>query len=269
MSWEFTSWLPFVSKMCPSDTYKVCICAITRRWSDETCCDCRKPPFLLVRCADTFARVMAKRDVVIFIAVLSASTLFACLVLVATIQTMESDVAEKLSDYEPTVEAIYSRMTAPVDTTYVDIEKIGYSSRLECYLVSRIASTLERVVAFSFERSRTGGLLSWITSSDRTEVINGHECKVRLYTFPSDRTYADECYFRVYLPIVVFFIKEEMKKTGVDVYCGLTPAQYLDKDYYMGDRDIGRPKQVTRKSNSFKAVLWLCDQYPLDLQVYC
>ncbi|VDK22335.1 unnamed protein product, partial [Anisakis simplex] len=57
-----------------------------------------------------------------------------------------------------------------------------------------------------------------------------------------------------------------MKRTGVDVYCGLTPTQYLDKDYSMSDRDIGHQKQVTRKSNSFKATLWLCDNYPLDLQ---
>lgn len=36
----------------------------------------------------------------------------------------------------------------------------------------------------------------------------------------------------------------EMKRTGNDVYCGLTPAQYLDEDFSMEDRDIGHPKQV-------------------------
>lgn len=29
-----------------------------------------------------------------------------------------------------------------------------------------------------FERSKGGGLLSWLTSSDRTEVVDGYDCKV-------------------------------------------------------------------------------------------
>uniref|UniRef100_F1KZA7 Ankyrin repeat domain-containing protein 13B n=1 Tax=Ascaris suum TaxID=6253 RepID=F1KZA7_ASCSU len=252
MSWEFTSWLPFVSKMCPSDTYK-----IYKRGSD-------------VRIDTTLVgfdkSTNWKRGNQSFIFRFSETNQAELIVVdhdrrTAAIQTMEPDVAEKLSDYEPTVEAIYSRMTAPVDTTYVDIEKIG------------------------FERSRTGGLLSWITSSDRTEAINGHECKVytasNVEIVTKTRTEhlceedkerykqnEDDTPLHTILRLVEKRqeCKEEMKRTGVDVYCGLTPAQYLDKDYYMGDRDIGRPKQVTRKSNSFKATLWLCDQYPLDLQ---
>lgn len=45
-------------------------------------------------------------------------------------------------------------MTSPVATTYVDIERIG------------------------FERSKGGGLLSWLKSTDRTESVDGFECKV-------------------------------------------------------------------------------------------
>lgn len=37
---------------------------------------------------------------------------------------------------------------------------------------------------------------------------------------------------------------DEMKRTGSDVYCGLTSLQYLDKEYNMDGCDIGKPKQV-------------------------
>lgn len=39
----------------------------------------------------------------------------------------------------------------------------------------------------------------------------------------------------------------EMKQTGSDVYCGLTPEQYLNPNYSMEGHDIGRPKEVKRK----------------------
>lgn len=42
--------------------------------------------------------------------------------------TMDSDFSNDLSDFIPPEEAIYSRMTSPVDTTFVDIEKIGFTS---------------------------------------------------------------------------------------------------------------------------------------------
>ncbi|KHN77561.1 Ankyrin repeat domain-containing protein 13A [Toxocara canis] len=356
MSWEFTSWLPFVSKMCPSDTYK-----IYKRGSD-------------VRIDTTLVgfdrSTNWKRGNQSFIFRFSEANQAQLLVIdhdrrTATIQTMESDVAEELSDYEPPVEAVYSRMTAPVDTTYVDIDKIGFGARSFCAVQIykrgsdvRIDTTLvgfdrstnwkrgnqsfifrfseanqaqllvidhdrrtatiqtmesdvaeelsdyeppveavySRMTApvdttyvdidkIGFERSKTGGLLSWITSSDRTEVINGYECKVynasNVEIVTKTRTehlleedkerYKQEENSNPLHTILRLVEKrqectEEMKRTGVDVYCGLTPAQYLDKDYSMHDRDIGRPKQVTRKSNSFKATLWLCDNYPLDLQ---
>ncbi len=54
----------------------------------------------------------------------------------------------------PTEEAVVSRLTAPVVTTYVDVDRIG------------------------FERSKAGGLLGWISGSERTENVAGFTCKV-------------------------------------------------------------------------------------------
>ena len=40
-------------------------------------------------------------------------------------RVVSSGTEEKLEDFEPREDAVYSRMTSPVETTFVDIEKIG------------------------------------------------------------------------------------------------------------------------------------------------
>uniref|UniRef100_A0A1I8EGF9 ANK_REP_REGION domain-containing protein n=1 Tax=Wuchereria bancrofti TaxID=6293 RepID=A0A1I8EGF9_WUCBA len=252
MSWEFTSWLPFVSKMCPSDTYK-----IYKRGSN-------------VRIDTTLVGFDIasnwKRGNQSFIFRFSNNCQAQLIVLdhdskTATVHTMDSQSTNDLRDFVPPEEAIYSRMTSPVDTTFIDVEKIG------------------------FERSKGGGLFSWLSSSDRVEEVDGYECKVfnasnvdivtktrteHLLEGDKERFRREEHENPLYM--VLKFAERhqkctsEMRQTGSDVYCGLTPQQYLDKNYSMNNRDIGLPKQVTKKTSSFKATLWLCDHYPLDLQ---
>jgi len=47
--------------------------------------------------------------------------------------------------------------------------------------------------------------------------------------------------------------------------CNITPEEYFDSEVDLGDRDIGRPKEVNVKIQKFKANLWLCEDYPLSL----
>uniref|UniRef100_A0A0N5ADR0 ANK_REP_REGION domain-containing protein n=1 Tax=Syphacia muris TaxID=451379 RepID=A0A0N5ADR0_9BILA len=252
MSWEFSSWLPFVSKMCPSDTYKIYKCG-----SD-------------VRIDTTLVGFDSgsswKRGNQSFIFRFTSDNQIQFLIIDHDLKTViakfiSSAVKEKLEEFEPTEESVYSRMCAPVETTYVDIEKIG------------------------FERSKTGGFRSWFSSCDGVESVNGYDCKifaasnVEIVTKQRVEHLLEEDKERFRqeenndsLSKVLKLIEKtedytpEMKRTGNDVYCGLTPRQYLDKDFPMNDRDIGHPKQVKRKCNSFKATLWLCDQFPLSLQ---
>jgi ankyrin repeat domain-containing protein 13 len=58
---------------------------------------------------------------------------------------------EDLQFMQPTDEAISTRLTTPVVTTYIDTEKI------------------------SFERNKSG---IWGWRADKVEEVNGHECKV-------------------------------------------------------------------------------------------
>ncbi|VDN06365.1 unnamed protein product [Thelazia callipaeda] len=261
MSWEFTSWLPFVSKMSPSDTYK-----IYKRGSNvriDTTLVGFNTSSVWERGNQSFIFRFSEINQPQFI------VLDHCLRTV-TVHTMGSQSTNDVSDFVPTEEAIQSRMTSPVETTFVDVEKIG------------------------FERSKGGGLLSWLTSSDRTEEVDGYECKVfnasnvEIVTKTRTEHLLEEDKERLVSKLVICRFRreerenplqrvlklvekyqectDEIKQTGQDVYCGLTPQQYLDKNYSMNNRDIGRSKQVSKKFNSFSATLWLCERYPLNLQ---
>ena len=48
--------------------------------------------------------------------------------------------------------------------------------------------------------------------------------------------------------------------------CSITPEEYFNHLIDLGERDIGRPRDQTVKTQKFKATLWLCETYPLSLQ---
>ena len=45
----------------------------------------------------------------------------------------------------------------------------------------------------------------------------------------------------------------------------ITPDEYFDEDFDLKDRDIGRPKELTIRTQKFKATLWMCEEFPLSL----
>lgn len=47
--------------------------------------------------------------------------------------------------------------------------------------------------------------------------------------------------------------------------CCITSEEYFS-DVSLGERDIGRPREIHTKIQKFKANLSLCEEYPLTLQ---
>uniref|UniRef100_K7FRL6 Ankyrin repeat domain-containing protein n=1 Tax=Pelodiscus sinensis TaxID=13735 RepID=K7FRL6_PELSI len=45
----------------------------------------------------------------------------------------------------------------------------------------------------------------------------------------------------------------------------ITPEEYFDPSFELGSRDMGRPMELTTKTQKFKAKLWLCEDHPLSL----
>ncbi|KGL77855.1 Ankyrin repeat domain-containing protein 13B, partial [Tinamus guttatus] len=45
----------------------------------------------------------------------------------------------------------------------------------------------------------------------------------------------------------------------------ITPEEYFNPNFELGNRDMGRPMELTTKTQKFKAKLWLCEDHPLSL----
>ncbi|KHJ86168.1 hypothetical protein OESDEN_14090 [Oesophagostomum dentatum] len=246
MGWEFASWVPFISRMCPSDTYR-----IYKQGSK-------------VRIDTTLVGFEAsswKRGNQTYIFRLDEDAAPQFIIIdheakTATVQTLHDD--EPLEEFSPSESAVELRMTSPISTTFIDVDKIG------------------------FERSYRGGLLGWISSTEKTEYIDEYECKVfnasnvNLVTKTRKEHLSGEDTSRArqeegsnllsnLLSTIVRTETSEESTTENLIDTGLTVDEYLDAEFPLNG-DIGRPKQVTKKSNNFKATLWLAEDFPLSFQ---
>uniref|UniRef100_A0A8C5PUW6 Ankyrin repeat domain 13B n=1 Tax=Leptobrachium leishanense TaxID=445787 RepID=A0A8C5PUW6_9ANUR len=251
MKWEFTSWVPLVSKICPSDTYKVWKSGQNLR-VDTTLLGFdhmtwqRGNRSFIFRGQDTSAVVMEidhDRHVVF------TETL--------TLGSQDHEVL--LAAVQPTEEQAMSRLTAPVVTTQLDTKNIA------------------------FERNKSG-ILGW--RSEKTEVINGYESKVygasnvelitrtrteHLSDQHKSKSKGSKTPLQSFLGIAEQHVGPNNGQTLITQTfsqtnpTSITPDEYFDPSFDLGNRDMGRPMELTTKTQKFKAKLWLCEDHPLSL----
>ncbi|XP_029468109.1 ankyrin repeat domain-containing protein 13B isoform X3 [Rhinatrema bivittatum] len=251
MKWEFTSWVPLISKICPSDMYKVWKCGQKLR-VDTTLLGFEhmswqrgNRSFVFRGQADTSAVVMEidhDRRVVY----------------TETLTLASHDREVLLAAVQPTEEQAMSRLTAPVVTTQLDTKNIA------------------------FERNKSG-ILGW--RSERTEMINGYEAKVygasnvelitrtrteHLLDQHKSKSKGSKTPLQSFLGIAEQHVGPNNGTLITQTFShtnptAITPEEYFNPNFELGNRDIGRPMELTTKTQKFKAKLWLCEAHPLSL----
>ncbi|XP_040543229.1 ankyrin repeat domain-containing protein 13B isoform X1 [Gallus gallus] len=271
MKWEFTSWVPLVSKICPSDTYKVWKSGQNLR-VDTTLLGFdhmtwqRGNRSFVFRGQDTSAVVMEidhDRRVVYS----------------ETLALAGHDQEVLLAAVQPTEEQVMGRLTAPVVTTQLDTKNIA------------------------FERNKSG-ILGW--RSEKTEMVNGYEAKVygasnvELITRTRTEHLSDQHKGKSKgstwgsgghgAAVLGLTPRLAGSKTPLQSFLGIaeqhvgpnngtlitqtlshanptaiTPEEYFNPNFELGNRDMGRPMELTTKTQKFKAKLWLCEDHPLSL----
>ncbi|KAG5308791.1 AN13D protein, partial [Acromyrmex insinuator] len=248
MKWEFTSWVPLVSRMCPSDTYKV------YKQGSNVRIDTTLLGF-------DHANWQRGNRSYVFKGQNDGATMMEVdhetrKVYVEHMKLIGGDNIQLL---EPSEEGVIARLTNPIVTTYIDTDKI------------------------SFERNKAG---LWGWRSDKSEVVNGHECKVfsasNVELITKTRlehlSEADKARARApRTPLQSFLgIAEQQQESCSTVATSsyyifkiifeIINQEYFDPAIDLNGRDIGRPKEVNTKIQKFKATLWLSEDYPLSLQ---
>ncbi|XP_014478181.1 PREDICTED: ankyrin repeat domain-containing protein 13D isoform X2 [Dinoponera quadriceps] len=249
MKWEFTSWVPLASRMCPSDTYKV------YKQGSNVRIDTTLLGF-------DHANWQRGNRSYVFKGQNDGATMMEVdhetrKVYVEHMKLIGDDNIQLM---EPSEEGVIARLTNPIVTTYIDTDKI------------------------SFERNKAG---LWGWRSDKSEIINGHECKVfsasnvelitktrleHLSEADKARARAPKTPLQSFLGIAeqqqencsAVTTSEEYNNIGNP--SNITAEEYFDSNIDLNGRDIGRPKEVNTKIQKFKATLWLSEEYPLSLQ---
>lgn len=277
MKWEFTSWVPLMSRVCPSDTYKV-----YKRGSNV-----RIDTTLLGFDNNTWQR--GNRSY-IFKGQSETATMIEIdhdtgEVSVEHMRNIESDAIDGIT---PSKESVALRLQAPVICNHIDMDKI------------------------SFERNKSG---FWGWRSEKIENVNGYECKVygasnvEFITRTRNEHLSEEQAriksSRTPLQHFLGMTEEDYNHAGTNsgsqsalresgsspllgqenssncnspvheaASSSAAPAdagapsieEYFSAEVDLQGRDIGKPKRVSAKVQRFKANIWLSEQFPIKLQ---
>ncbi|XP_023415314.2 ankyrin repeat domain-containing protein 13D isoform X1 [Loxodonta africana] len=248
MKWEFTSWVPLVSKMCPSDVYRVwkrgqSLRVDTSLLGFEHMTWQRGRRSFIFKGQEAGALVMeVDHDRQVVHTEMLGLTLHDPEVLLAAMRPSEEHVA--------------SRLTSPIVSTHLDTRNVA------------------------FERNKCG---IWGWRSEKMETVSGYEAKVysatnvELVTRTRTEHLSDQDKSRSKggkTPFQSFLgMAQQHSHNGASVQqaasptnpTAISPDEYFDPSFSLESRNIGRPIEMSSKVQRFKATLWLSEEHPLSL----
>ncbi|XP_065491552.1 ankyrin repeat domain-containing protein 13D isoform X2 [Caloenas nicobarica] len=249
MKWEFTSWVPLVSKVCPSDVYRVWKRGESLR-VDTTLLGFEHMTWQRGRRSYIFK---GDEDGAVVMEVDHDKQVVYTETLALALH--EPDLL--LAAMQPSEEHVAGRLTSPIVSTHLDTRNIA------------------------FERNKSG---IWGWRSEKMEVVSGYEAKVysasnvelvtktrteHLSDQDKSRSKGSKTPFHSFLGIA----QQHGTHNGAPVLqaasptnpTAITPEEYFDPHFDLETRNIGRPIEMSSKVQRFKATLWLCEQHPLSL----
>ncbi|CAL8356948.1 unnamed protein product [Merluccius merluccius] len=249
MKWEFTSWVPLVSKVCPSDVYRVwksgsCLRVDTTLLGFEHMTWLKGRRSYIFKGGDEGAVVMEvdHEKQVVYTEPLVLSP---------------RDAPSLLAAMQPSQENTAQRLTSPIVSTHLNTRNVA------------------------FERNKSG---IWGWRSEKSEVVSGYEAKVYSATnvelvtrtrteHLSDQDKSRSKGSKTPLQSFLGIAEQHTAHNGGNVsQCAsphnptdITAEEYFDPEFNLNGRDIGRPVELTSKVQRFKATLWLSEAHPLSL----
>ncbi|XP_070690023.1 ankyrin repeat domain-containing protein 13A [Pempheris klunzingeri] len=249
MKWEFTSWIPLLSRVCPSDVCRIWKSGASLR-VDATLLGFENMTWIrgrrsyIFRGDDSYAELMEVNhdDEVVDTERFNIS------------QEMEDVTLESM---QPAEQEVAKRLTTSIVNTYLDTKDIA------------------------FERSKSG---IWGWRSDKTEVVNGFDAKVfsvnnvnvvirtrteHLTDEEKERIKSERNILESLLGTVEQHISAQgdltLEYATATNPTAITPDEYFDPDFDLGNRDIGRPIELSIRTQKFKGTLWMSEEHPLSL----
>ncbi|XP_034454155.1 ankyrin repeat domain-containing protein 13D isoform X1 [Hippoglossus hippoglossus] len=249
MKWEFTSWVPLVSKVCPSDVYRVwksgsCLRVDTTLLGFEHMTWLKGRRSYIFKGGDEGAVVMEvdHEKQVVYTEPLVLSP---------------RDAPSLLAAMQPSQENTAQRLTSPIVSTHLNTRNIA------------------------FERNKSG---IWGWRSEKSEMVSGYEAKVYSATnvelvtrsrteHLSDQDKSRSKGSKTPLQSFLGIAEQHTAQNGSNVsQCAsphnptaITADEYFNPEFNLNSRDIGRPVELTSKVQRFKATLWLSESHPLSL----